>query len=54
MCRVVATTISDVSRKRVQAHHCFVAKKRHIINTLIFVDIFNRTDSLKAAFPPLA
>ena len=54
MCRVMATTISDVSRKAVQARHCFVAKKRHIINAMIYIDIFNRTDLLKAGLLPLA
>jgi hypothetical protein len=50
----MATTIFDMSRKAVQMRHCFVAKKRHTINTMIYSDIFNRKGSLKAGFPPLA
>ena len=43
MCRVVATTISDVGRKRVQVCHCFVEKKRHTVNSMIYID-FSKSD----------
>jgi len=49
----MATTISDMSRKAVQMRHCFVAKKRHIVNAMIYID-FSMPDELALGEPPAA
>jgi hypothetical protein len=47
----MATTISDVGRKRVPVRHCFVAKKRHTVNAMIYSD-FSKSDRLaQGRFP---